>query len=469
MRLPRRIRRAIASWVAKAMTLSGVDANRGWLTLWRSGDDTHTGSWQQDARVSLDTALTFSPFYACTTLISSDVGKVRLGLMQEQKGVWLETASPSFSPVLRKPNHYQTRQQFIECWVLSKLLHGNTYVYKVRDNRRIVTALYILPPDRVTPLVSTSGDVFYDLRRDDLSKVPQDIPAIPASEIIHDRMECLFHPLVGIPPLIASALASSQGMRIQRNSEWFFKNMSRPGGMLTAPGHIDDETAGRLKEEFEKNFSGEKMGRLFVGGDDLKFNAMAIPAEQSQLVEQLKLSAEQVCMAFHVPAYMIGAGSPPSYANVEALNQHYYTQCLQKIFNAIEDLLDEGLGLTSSGYRTEFDLDELLRMDARAQIGALKDAVSGSIMAINEARKKIGLPPVKGGDVPLSQQQYWPIDILQDRPPPSDAVAPPAQTEPDEETDAEEQAKFWRGVADIPQFAEACVRSLPPLIQRAAP
>lgn len=470
--IPRRVRRAIAAWVAKKMTLYGVDSNRGWLTLWRSGEDTHTGSWQQDVSLSTDQALAFAPVYACTTLIASDIGKVCLRLMQEQQKVWVETSSPSFSPVLRKPNHYQTRQQFIECWVLSKLLHGNTYVLKIRDNRRVVVGLYVLPPDRVTPLVATDGSVFYDLRRDDLSRLPVDLPAIPASEIIHDRMECLFHPLVGIPPLIATALASVQGLRIQRNSEFFFRNMSRPGGMLTAPGFIDDETAGRLKEEFEKNFSGEKLGRLFVGGDGLKFEPTAIPAEQAQLVEQLKVSAEWICMAYHVPAYMIGAGPLPSYNNVEALNQQYYQQCLQKLFNAIEDLLDGGLGLTDAGYRSEFDLDELLRMDTATRMDSINKAIAGGWMAPNEGRSRFGMLPVTGGESPMMQQQNWNLEQLADREAPADApsVAPPPLAPPpsdDDDVDAEEQAKFWRDIADMPQHGAALAKTLP-LLQQGA-
>lgn len=443
MKLPQRLRKAVAKWVARQMTLSGVDTGRGWFTIWSSGDDTHTGSWQQDIpRMSTEALLAFAPVYACATLIASDVGKVCLRLMQEEKGVWLETRTGAFSPVLRKPNHYQTRQQFIECWVLSKLLHGNAYILKIRDNRRVVKALYVLAPDRVQPLVAENGDVFYQLLRDDLSRFSEDLPAIPAAEIIHDRMECLFHPLVGIPPLIASYLPSTQGVRIQRNSEFFFRNMSRPGGMLTAPDEIDDETAARLKSEFEKNFSGEKMGRLFVGGNGLKFEMTAIPAEQAQLVEQLKLSAEHVCMAFHVPAYMIGAGPLPSYNNIEALTQQYYQQCLQKLFTSIEDLLDDGLALHESGYRSEFDLEELTRMDAKAQTEMLTKASGGAYMKPDEARAKAGMTPVPGGDALYKQHQDYSLAALAKRDAKDDpfaagkATPAPAESSEDEEAEA---------------------------------
>lgn len=432
MKFSARIRRAAVRWIAKQMTLSGVDSARGWLTLLRSGGDTSTGSWQQDSGISAEAILAFSPVYACTTLIASDIGKICLRLMMLEKSVWIETESPAFSPVLRKPNHFQTRQQFIECWILSKLRRGNTYVLKMRDNRKVVTALYVLDPDRVTPLVAQDGSVFYALNRDDLAKLPQnDYPAVPASEIIHDRMECLFHPLVGIPPLFAAALASTQGLRIQRNSEVFFKNMSRPGGMLTAPGNIDDETAARLKTEFEANFSNEKIGRLFVGGDGLKYDPMAHTADESQLVEQLKLSAEQVASAFHVPAYMIGVGEIPTYNNVEALNQQYYTQCLQKFFNAIEDLWDDSFSLRPLGYRTEFELDDLLRMDTATRVRSTNESVKGSWMSPNEARAKFGMLPTEGGEEPIAQQQNWPLSVLAKREPPTaGSAALPAPVPP---------------------------------------
>jgi hypothetical protein len=149
-------------------------------------------------------------------------------LMQEEDKIWVETTSPAFSPVLRKPNKYQTRQKFFESWVLSKLSSGNTYVLKERDNRGGVIALHVLDPNRVKPLVAPNGDVYYELHDDDLAKLPAGLPAIPASEIIHDRMWCLFHPLVGLSPIYACARAATHGLNIQDNSVNFFENMSRP-------------------------------------------------------------------------------------------------------------------------------------------------------------------------------------------------------------------------------------------------
>lgn len=466
MKLAARVRRAAVRWLAKQVTLSGVDDSRGWFTLFRSGD-TEPLSWQQDREITGDTLLKFSPVHACLTLIAGDIGKICIDLKTKDpaSGIWVETSSSAFSPVLKKPNHFQTRQQFIESWVISKLLHGNAYILKERDARRVVVRLYVLDPDRVTPLVAPDGSVFYELRRDDLAHLPGDHPAVPAREIIHDRADCLFHPLVGISPLFAAQMATSQGMRIQRNSDRFFRNMSRPGGMLTAPSTINDETANRLKAEFEKNFSGEKIGSLFVGGDGLAYAPIAATAEASQLVEQLEISAKQVCTAFHVPAYMVGVEPMPE-NNVESRIQQYYQQCLQKLFNAIEDLLDDGLGLSALGYRTEFDLEDLIRMDQGAQVDMLVKASGGAYMKPDEARGKQGLLPTPGGDALYKQQQEYSLEALAKRDARDDpfaAAKPPESVRPASANDDEE--------IDDKAFADALAwraKRLPDLLQRSA-
>src|SRR4030095_1362663 len=112
-------------------------------------------------------------------------------------GIWTPVDIAAFSPVLRKPNRYQTRIKFVEFWITSKLLHGNAYVLKQRDQRGIVIALYVLDPTRVIPLVTPSGDIYYQLNRDDLSGLTDSV-TVPAREIIHDPMVCLFHPLIGV-------------------------------------------------------------------------------------------------------------------------------------------------------------------------------------------------------------------------------------------------------------------------------
>lgn len=425
--------------ITRAKELSGVSggARNTWFPLIR---ESFTGAWQKNHAIKVEDALSYWPVFRCVSLISSDIAKLGLDLVEEASdGVWQPTHVPAYSPVLQKPNPFQTRIQFVESWLQSKLTRGNTYVLKQRDNRGVVTSLYVLDPTLVKPLVSELGEVFYELNADYLSRLTASNIVVPASEIIHDRWNALYHPLCGLSPIYAAATKALTGLRIQDTSSKFFERGALPSGILTAPGAIADDTAKRLKEHWEENYSGKNAGRVAVLGDGLKFERMSVTAEDSQLIEQLKWTAEAICGAFGVPVYMV-MGTAPNYNNVQSLTQQYYSQCLQILIESIEILLDEGLSITQSksGKRrgTRFDLDDLLRMDTMTQVTAIKDAVGAGVMAPNEGRRKLNLKPVAGGESPYLQQQNYSLAALaerdSDKPFEKPDPAPPPEPEPDD-------------------------------------
>jgi HK97 family phage portal protein len=433
------------AWEKKAIPLQPLSGRGGWWPI--SIREPYTGAWQRNDEVSMDTVLAFHAVFGCTTLILSDIGKLTLRLVEEDaNGIWNAIENSAFSPVLRRPNRFQNRTQFIETWVASKLNSGNTYVLKVRDARQVVTRMYVLDPLRVTPLVAPDGSVYYELKRDDISGLPQEKVTVPASEIIHDRMNALFHPLVGLSPIFACAVSARQGLAIQNNSKNLFTNGSIPGGVLTAPGAISDVTAARLKEYWQTEFTGDNVGKVAVLGDGLKYEGMAWNAVDLQLAEQLKLTGEMVCTTYHVPPYLVDIGPPPPYANVEPLLQKYYSQCLQSLINSLELSLDDGLGLGKqfgNAYGTEFDPDDLIWLDAAAKSKAAQDGISSGGMSPNEARKRYyALGPVPGGDSPYLQQQYYSLAALAERDAakPFTKPEPPAAVEPDEDEEEMEMA-----------------------------
>ena len=397
----------------------------GWMRIFES----FTGAWQQNAVLDRETVLSYFAVYACITLIASDIAKLRVKLVeQDDDDIWGETTSAAYSPVLRKPNSYQNRIQFWECWFLSKLTRGNAYVLKERDARNVVVAMHVVDPDRTRVLIAEDGSVFYELAYSRLNQIGTGV-VVPARELIHDRFNCIYHPLVGTSPIWAAATSATQGMAIQQSSAKFFKNASQPGGILTAPGAISDTTASRLKNSWEQNFTGENAGRVAVLGDGLKYERLALTSVEAQLVEQLKWTADVVCSVFHVPPYKTGLAPMPTHVNIQALNVEYYSQCLQSLIEAAELCMDEGLECPV-GLGTEFDIENLLRMDSTTMMAVLKEGVGAAIIAPNEARARMDLAPVAGGDSPLAQQQNYSLAALAKRDAKPDPFATTSTTPP---------------------------------------
>lgn len=377
-----------------------VPSSGGWWSIVR---EAFAGAWQQDSTISAEDLMSSPTVYACVTLVANDIGKLRARVVAlDQQGIWV--AKKAQPLVLHRPNSYQNHIQFKQWWLMSKLRFGNAYVLKQRGIGGNVEALHVLNPERVTPLVAEDGSVYYQLKADHLARTGD--VTVPASEIIHDRMNCLYHPLVGVAPLHAAAIAAGIGHKIQKNTLTFFSNSAKPSGILVAPGAISDETAKALKESWQNG----KAGEIKVLGDGLKFEAMSSNAVDSQLIETLRWSDERVCSVFHVPGYKVGVGAEPTHANIEARDRSYYSDCLQSLIEEFEACLDDGLGYNGTSEGIELDLSGLIRMDSKAQMETLGAGVDKGILTINGARKALNLHPLEGGDTVYMQQQDFPLD-----------------------------------------------------------
>ncbi|OEO30901.1 phage portal protein [Devosia insulae DS-56] len=370
------------------------------------------GAWQRNLEATREDMLSFHAIYACISLISSSISKMNVRLVRKDAdGIWSEYESSAYSPCLRRPNSIQNRIQFYSSWVTSVLTSGSAYILKKRDARRVVTELFVLDPNRVVTLVSPSGQVVYELQADSTAGLEEPV-RVPASEVIVHRINCFYSPLVGLSPIYAAALPVLQGIEIQKSSAAFFQNNARPGGVLTAPGAVSDETVEQLKTVWEANYTGLNAGKVAVLADGLTYKSFDVQsAANNQVVEQLEWSARVVASVFHVPYYMI-SGEMPSSENVEALQTQFYTQCLQSLIEQIELCLSEGLGVSGS-LAVEFDLDGLLRLDQLAQMEWL-DKASGKL-TVNEMRKILNRKPLTGGDSVFLQQQNYSLEALAKR------------------------------------------------------
>ena len=371
-----------------------------------------TTAWQQNKELQTDQVRSFFAIYACLTLISGDISKMAAEVKRvDSDGVW-KTVYNGIHKLLKKPNRYQNSVQFRQWWITSKLASGNTYVLKQRGKGGNIEAMYVIDCSKVTPLVADDGSVYYELNTDNLNGVTEARLVVPASEMIHDRYQPQFHPLIGVSPIYAAALAGAMGKKIQQDSHRFFANGASPGGILTAPGSISKTTADTLKAEWDKNYSGENAGRVAVVGDGLKFEAMRAKSTDSQLVEQLRLSADIVASCFHVPTYKISMNTAPN--KPQEANLAYYSDCLQVLIEEMEACLDDGLEVPD-GMMIELDTDDLLRMDKAAFIDMLAKAVGGSVMTPNAAMLELNQSPVTGGDTIYMQQQNYSLEALSKR------------------------------------------------------
>ncbi|EPT3116080.1 TPA: phage portal protein [Raoultella planticola ATCC 33531] len=408
-------------------------ASRGvWNQLFSFIHEPFAGAWQRNLEIRQDTVLSYYAVFACISLIASDIAKMPPRLMRrDSKGVMQEVKSGDIPALYKRPNSFQNRIQFFEHWLNSKLCHGNTVALKIRNNAGKIIELRLLDWNKVTPLVADDGSVFYQINPDNMTGIESSV-TVPAREVIHDRFNCLFHPLIGLSPIYAAGLAAMQGHHIQENSAYFFRNGGKPSGVIEVPGSLTEDNARKIKENWDSGYSGENAGKTAILSNGAKYNPTTVSAADAQTVEQLSMTAQIICSVFHVPAYKVGVGDLPTHDNIEAQDQQYYSQCLQTLIESIELLLDEAFELDGET-GTEFDVNALLRMDSERRIKSLGEGVKNTILTPNEARRSENLPPLPGGDALYLQQQNYSLEALARRDASEDPFAKtvPQQTQTD--------------------------------------
>ncbi len=401
---PRRVKGPVQPWYVP---------RTGWMSF-APEVELNPGDFQRATMTPSEGLLSFATLYRCNTLVSGDLSKMDVVLKAPAgAGVFEPVYRHPVINLLETPNHYQTTSKFFESWVLSKFTskQGSAFVLKERDGPRIV-ALHVLDPNRVSVKVSpATGLVAYELETDSLAGIDRKT-LVPASEIIHDVLNPLHgHPLVGVPPLRVCCLAASQAIEIQKTSFAFFRNRAQPSGVLSSPDEITQESIKQAQAQFAAKFSGEGRGRVAIVGQGLKYTPIAVTAEDAQLIEQFKIAAHQIAAAYGIPASKVVPGAEPKYNTAAEQNKQYFSEALQKPMKDMELLLRRHLGLPK-GWKIEFETEDLIRMDGKARMEMLGVGVKNMILAPNDARRQVGLPPVPGGDQPLAQQQYHSLEQI---------------------------------------------------------
>ena len=428
------------------------------------------GAWQQNVTSPAPPPLlSFSAVYGCVNVISSDIAKLPIKLWRKLPtgGRKLADDHP-IHRLLQNPNGYQTHVDFFSYFFVSVLLAGNAYIYVTRDERGVAKRLDVLNPYFVRPLVADTGDIYYQIGASNslplVTEIPADGAIVPARDVIHHRIMCVDHPLVGVTPLYAAAMSASVGLRANTSSAEFFANMARPSGILTAPGKVSKDLADRLRTEWDQNYGAGRWGKTAMLGDGLKWERITLSAVDSQLIELLRWGVADLARVYRVPGFLLGDLDKVTFRNSETLMRAYYSGCLQYHLEGVEARLDTAFALASD-IELEFDVDAIFRTDLDVRFAAYKEGINTGFLTINEARAQEGLPNVTGGSEPLIQVQYQPLSKLGKEPPTPAAPTPdtPATEEPSppEPTGSDKPAKDDDGIAGYVRYSDVLHEEIP--------
>lgn len=357
-------------------------------------------------------------------------------------------SSSALSRIMKRPNDYQTGSDFLLNLTRRLYAGGEAFAYAVRNDRFEIAELHLMRNGRGA--VAEDGSIFYALYGNDVAERRFDLSGpIPARDVLHVRLHTPLHPLKGVSPLLANQLSLALSGAAMNQQIAFYLNQARPSFMLETDEKLTLDQIRELRQAWNEQTNGENAGGTPILAWGLKAKPVTVDANDNQLAALLKISQEEVALAFQMPLQVLGLGGTP-FASTEALMSSWKSRGLGFALNHIEEAFGLLFGLKGMPDEyLEFDTRALMRSAFKDRIEALSRGVISGIFSPDEARAEEDLPEVPGGHgkEPRVQQQVVPLSYGTAMKPPDPNAKPAAAPAPSSEDDDEADAETVKAIA----------------------
>lgn len=390
--------------------------------------------------LSADESLSLATVWACIDIIAKNVAaqkwciyepipgtKRRKVLDQDWKAWMLNT----------RPNPEMTAIGFREAMLFQAIPFGNAYAEIVRDAGGRVVQLWPLMSDRMRPRRDReTWELYYEYTNPDGS-----VQRYTQRQIFHVRGPGMWG-LMGDNIVARAAKTIGVAAAQERFSASFFGQGAQPTGVLTYPGKLPKDVYDRLKSSWDEKQKGpENAHKPLILEAGMKFEAISIDPQKSQLSEDKKFSVEEICRWFGVPPHKVQHLEHATFSNIEHSSIEFVRDALKPWERRLCQEADAKLFDQNRGpwKYTEIDLRPLMAGDAQSRAQAAASWRQNGIKNTNEIRAEEGLDDIgPEGDVYIVQSNMATLDTIINPPEPP-APQLPSGAEPDgEDVDLEE-------------------------------
>jgi HK97 family phage portal protein len=378
--------RYLADWDSGGSTSAGVPINE---TQGLKQDVVHTAI----KRIADATAMTPFPVYR------------RL-----QRGRDKAREHPVFRLLNLKANRDMTAQTWKHLTAVHLLGWGNAFSEIERNNAGQIIALNPMhPADVKIEGRAQNGELVYGWTNKEGQRF-----LLPASRVLHVR-GLSFDGICGISPIMHLKELIGRAKAREEFQSRFYANGAVLGGMITSPDELNDEALERHRKSFQEFYGGAKnAGKWLLLEGAEKATPWGINLNDAQFVETAKLDAQRIAAAFGVPMQLLNDTETATRASTEQLFREFLMLGLNPVFANIEGEVNVTLfsEAEQATLYAEFTREALIQADTATLIAALKDEVLTAILTPNEAREKLNMNPVPGGDTLLAPVNMMPIELL---------------------------------------------------------
>lgn len=402
-----------AADIVASEPISGVAKPAQWFMDALGGSATASG-----ARVDSWTALGSVPIQACVRILAEDCAKLPIKVYKHRgDGGRDELRNHHLWRLLaNKPNRWMTPFDFKAAMVSQYALNGNAVALVNRDQAGRPVELVPIEAPRVA-LWLNEGELWYyisftnDLYRDEFGTSGA---LFPAADVVHVKWPISWNGLWGYSPILMAREAIGNSLTLDKYAGNLYANYADVGGVLTHPQKLTPETADRLRKQWERRYTGDgNRGRTAVLEEGMKFEKMAMTAQDAEFIANRKFSVEEAARLYRIPPYKLMDLTRTIQSNIEEQSYSYADDTLVPILENFEDAYEDKLlqAREPSYIDIEHDLTRFLRGREIDRYQVYQTAISNGMASPNDCLIREGKNPVPGGDVYYHNPNLTPRDL----------------------------------------------------------
>ena len=369
-------------------------------------------------------ALNLSAVWNAVDLLSSHIAMLPLILYKRTANGGKERATdhPLYRVLELEPNDLMTSFQMRQASAIHQELWGDTYIWVCRPGNGVIE-LWPLNPG-VTHRERKNGKVIYRTIVNDQGF------EIPKEQMIHIPIMTL-NGIDGINPIAKRRRSFALMQAAEEQAESYYKNSSRPAGVLQLKKALTDEAFKRLRESWSEMYGGGAGNhhKTAILEEEGEFKPIQFNAEEIQMLGSREFSVTEVSRWFNIPPHKIKDLTRSTFSNIEHQNIDYVQDSLLPRLIRIEQALTKTL-LTrgeQKEYFIEFLVDGLLRGDSKTRYEVYQIARQNGALSANEWRQKENMNPI---DDPSGDTYMVPLNMVDMKD--LSAVNEPDPADPDE-------------------------------------
>lgn len=300
--------------------------------------------------------------------------------------------------LLYKPNPFQTKAEFFEKYMINKLLAGETFVLKVRENGpgTAVKELWNLRPDKMRILINKNDPrliVGYEFNRQDGRTI------FEPEDIIHDAYPSPLDEFGGISALSAGQSRVDTEEYASNYQRYFFQNNARPDFILQTEGKVTGDQKEEIRESWDKRHKGSKKagkGAILEGG--LKYQQVSISQREMDYIESMRFTRDDILVAFQVPKPIVAITDDVNLANAKTAMEIFLKETIEPEISRLVEKFNEHLVYPEFGDNFFMHYDEaFIPSDEKQEAEINKIHLESGTKLINEVREEMGAEEIEGG------------------------------------------------------------------------